>query len=384
MPRVTSSSALVPLLDPSLRNNTEALIRGIALRERGDLQANGHIALNRGTIGLGVMCLELSRRGFAEAEGGAEEALELAVGRLNEHGGKNGLFTGIAGLVWLAAQLGETSLSADLLQLLTERTATNTGGPLISLAAGLAGLGVVAGAQGDLGAPLRAEVQRRLLAQLSEGSHWATPLDYARSGGIELPADARRFLETGVVHGNAGILFGLSSVDPTLPAVTAGLRWLAEYPSRHQSFEWALLDGRRFPPERPNSWCVGTVGITRAMWVTARRAADQPAQAFARSWATAMAERAARGQLPGQPDATLCCGLSSVLQIFARWYFDTGDSVFAAAARLAHARLLETYARSEIGQNSGLFYGRSGVALALASTLGPPVTNWDVLLAMHG
>ncbi|MGW1198843.1 lanthionine synthetase C family protein [Streptomyces sp. NPDC002536] len=148
-------------------------------------------------------------------------------------------------------------------------------------------------------------------------------------------------------------------------------------------------------PGRP-SWCYGTAGIARALYL-AGRALDVPEwrdmAVTALRAALADAGRAHETRAAGRlEDAGLCHGWSGLLQATWRMANDTGDATLRAALPWLADRILELAAPEApfglippapdgniTSAPAGFLTGAAGTALALQTfaTDAAPVTGWD-------
>lgn len=153
-------------------------------------------------------------------------------------------------------------------------------------------------------------------------------------------------------------------------------------------------------PGRP-SWCYGTAGIARALYL-AGRALDVPewrdTAVTALRAAVADARRAHETRAAGRlEDAGLCHGWSGLLQATWRMADDTGDPALRAALPWLAGRILELAAPDDpfglvppapqgniTSDPAGFLTGAAGTALALRTfaTDAAPVTGWDRALLL--
>lgn len=244
---------------------------------------------------------------------------------------------------------------------------------------------------------------------------WTGPGDAAV--GEPVPGPCAGYARAGLAHGAPGPLALLAlawEAGATVPGHERAVRVLAEWlmgiRQHGDDGSWwprTLVLGpggaavpRETGPGRP-SWCHGTVGIARALFL-AGRALDVPEwrEGAVDAWRTALAgaRRTHDGPVAGRlTDAGLCHGWSGVLQATWRMADDTGAPALRAelpwlAERVLdladiddHFGLLPPLAHGEhTSDPAGFLTGAAGVALALHTfaTDTAPVTRWDRALLL--
>jgi len=355
----------------------------------------------------------------------ARDCVDQAVEAVSAKPMGYGLYSGFAGIAWVAEHLqrrgdsgdaaagaeageGEGDLNKEiddaLLDLLTQRLWHET----YDLIGGLVGLGVYALERlprPSAAACLAAIVDH--LAELAEsgasGVTWFTPPEllgpWARS------VNPSGHYNLGVAHGVPGILTLLAAAcragireEQAASLLEGGVRWLLA--QQHRSggiscFSDAVGPGLTPVPSRL-AWCYGDAGVAAAL-LAAARLADRPAWELD---ALAIARRAAERPAvqSGVQDAGLCHGAMGLAHLFNRIYQATGEGLFAEAALFWYRKGL---ALRRPGQGvagfsawdvknkepawsaeTGFLTGAAGIGLALLAAVSPYKPEWDrVLLA---
>ncbi|GAA0417378.1 lanthionine synthetase C family protein [Streptomyces luteireticuli] len=290
---------------------------------------------------------------------------------------------------------------------------------------GLAGLGAHLLDAHPLDSPGRSEALSEVLTALTG---LTVPL---RVDGRSLPGWWTAQLQEGLApataetgHANVGLAHGAPGplallalareAGATVPGQDTAVRvlagWLMDIRQQGDDGPWwprtVVLgpDGgtvaNEAAPGRP-SWCYGTPGIARALYL-AGRALDVPEwrDTAVAAWRAALAgaRRAHAEQAAGRlTDAGLCHGWSGLLQATWRMAHDTGDPVLRAGLPWLAERVLEladpgapfglTPPLVHDGLTSdpaGFLTGAAGAALALHTfaTDSAPATGWDRALLL--
>ncbi|MFE1560385.1 lanthionine synthetase C family protein [Streptomyces sp. NPDC058734] len=224
--------------------------------------------------------------------------------------------------------------------------------------------------------------------------HWHTPASQIRDAPTrqEFP---HGMLNCGLAHGISGPLALLSlalSTGIVVPghkdAVTRTARWLAaQHVNDAHGPTWA---GKIAPAGRPapsklsttsSSWCYGTPGIARSLWLAAA-ALDDPALRDLALQAIRAVHRRTATRVDAHDAPGLCHGLSGLLHITSRFAHDTKDLELTRAATELTERLLAPNTVTA-ADGPGYLDGAAGVALALlaAATDCPPAWDRTLLLA---
>lgn len=323
-----------------------------------------------------------------------------------------GLYGGLSGPAFAAWSLPGrhrellTELDARIAAAATGQAARCTGGVhgvayrTFDVISGLAGTGAHllcrAGddpaAAGALRAVLTALVV--LSGERAGVPHWFTPVGALHDDGLRsrFPHGA---LNCGLSHGIAGplALLSLALADGVqVPGQEEAVRrtvdrllmqriddaWGPDWP------DLAGITGISNSGRAPHSsWCYGSPGVARALWL-AGTALDDPAL-------RALAVRAVKAALrrPGPRRAVgaapgLCHGLAGLLQITLRFAHDTGDPEFARSAVELTFQLSQFGARGgRFAQHGpGLLEGAAGVVLALLAATTGNAPTWDRALLL--
>ncbi|MEV6670286.1 lanthionine synthetase C family protein [Streptomyces sp. NPDC051162] len=221
--------------------------------------------------------------------------------------------------------------------------------------------------------------------------HWHTPAEH-----IDDPSRRSLFpsgvLNCGMAHGISGPLALLASAGTagvTVPGQRAAVRrmtaWLTarrvedghgpDWPSR------VAPDGRPATAGRaPATWCYGTPGIARALWLAGAALDDGSLNDLA-----VRTLRAAHRRLAARPDAEgavgLCHGAAGLLHVTARFVRDTGDAELSRAAVRVAERLLACRA-AVAAAGPGFLDGAAGVVLALLAAATDVAPLWDRALLL--
>jgi len=389
------------VLAPTVRSRVEAEVERLTAQilSRWDQEPEG-FGFIQGKVGMSFAFYELAAAGVPETDVAAERALVGAVDLFNAGGANPGLHSGVAGLGWLVdAWVGEEDLCTPIDDSLRERVELMTEAkPLISLRAGLTGIGLYACRRVD-----RAHSARALLASVShalvrssqrtpQGLTWNTPRSYlmAREGKPLFPNENERKVirEWGVAHGVAPLALLLSQLEkhqiPGAAETRESLEWI--WASTHREpnrFGWLWADGDRAELNR-SAWCTGDPGVALSCWLAASAVGLREEQARWLELGHQLARRITGGErfsLEGRID--LCCGLSGVTQAFSSWAAVSGDPLLADAARALLMRLLDEVQKTDLAQMSlHLQFGVTGVALTLLAQLTHKAPAWAGPLAM--
>ncbi|MGH3832722.1 MAG: lanthionine synthetase C family protein [Pseudonocardiaceae bacterium] len=218
-------------------------------------------------------------------------------------------------------------------------------------------------------------------------------------------------LNCGLAHGIAGPLAALAiahlhglQVEGHQAALRALSGWLCDqrgedafgplWPTRI-ALENLTAAARRSSVETRASWCYGTPGIARALYLAGNALADRALCELATAGLKGIFERGPRSW--GLESPTVCHGLAGLLQVTLRMAHDTHDSDLAnhgnvLAEQLAAAfdpslpfgyRDVErTRDRARWLDKAGLLDGASGVALTLSSAGAHHAPIWDYALLL--
>ncbi|WP_369779973.1 lanthionine synthetase C family protein [Streptomyces sp. R33] len=224
--------------------------------------------------------------------------------------------------------------------------------------------------------------------------HWHTPAAEIRNTTTR-QGFPHGLLDCGLAHGVAGPLALLALalgagivVAGQTETVTRTAHWLAA--QRLDDEHGPHWLGQIAPPGHPtatgprvipSSWCYGTPGIARSLWLAATALNDPALRSLAVQALKAVHHRTA-AQRSRPSAAGLCHGLAGLLHITTRLAHDTKDPELAHAAAELSENLLASHA-SVTTAGPGFLDGASGVTLALlaAATDTPPAWDRALLLA---
>ncbi len=351
---------------------------------------SGAFGLMDGKVGLGFSMYELAASGVPDADEHAERALVGAVDQFNTGGANPGLHSGIAGLGWLVdAWLGEEDLCGPIDDSLREKVEGMTAPePVISLRAGLIGIGLYAARRASRVSSARALLEAvaatlaRASHQTREGLTWNTPGSYweGRGGSSDLFKFENKVIrEYGVAHGVAPLALLLSQMEQLglsgVSSTSETLRWMwSTTQAEPNRFAWACSDSER-TELNVATWCTGDPGVAFVSWLAARSSGlNEEAEKWA-SFGRELAQRFLGGERPARPERIdLCCGLAGVLQIFSSWAAMSGEPAFADVTRALLTRLLNELDTGGLDKLPiGLQFGLAGLAATLtAQTSGRP------------
>ncbi|MFJ9821725.1 lanthionine synthetase C family protein [Streptomyces sp. NPDC101151] len=231
------------------------------------------------------------------------------------------------------------------------------------------------------------------------GEHTGTPHWYTPAAEIRDSATREAFphgvLNCGLAHGIGGplALFSLALsagiIVPGLPQTLARTaHWLAA--QRIDDEHGPDWPGLIAPPEHPaavkprparTSWCYGSPGIARSLWLAATALDDPTLRDLSVQAVKAVHRRAAARRHPHNAPG-LCHGLAGLLHITSRFAHDTKDPELTRAATELTEHLLASDDFVAAG-GPGFLDGAAGVTLALlaAATDTPPDWDRSLLLA---
>ena len=164
--------------------------------------------------------------------------------------------------------------------------------------------------------------------------------------------------------------------------VGAGMRW----PN-------AVSTNNPHGPDDRSSWCYGTPGAARALFLAGRALGRPCISSLAEDAALGLAVRVLRGER--HLDSSLCHGVAGVMQVLGRFFNDTGREEFRDATVNLAAELLARFAsQEETGftdyidgskfSSPGFLDGSIGIALALKALIDDEEPTWDAALGLSG
>jgi hypothetical protein len=334
------------------------------------------------------------------------------------------LFSGIAGLGLVAAQLGRdgtryTRLSSTLDAALvppavelTRALRSQQGGVPVGqfdVISGLSGLGaylLTRRGEPHVDAALNGVLEA--LVDLTRASvhgppRWFTPVElmFDETTAAMYPDG---HLNCGLAHGIPGPLafMALAHADgvevpgmrDAIASIAAWLRdnrvddaWGINWPTM------VALPGEARPAEPSRAaWCYGSPGVARALWLAGTALEDEHLMRVAIEAMRAVYDRPLPARQIDSP--TFCHGVAGLLQITLRFAHDTREAVFTAAAADLTDQLLGAYdpdrllgfcslepGGNEVDQ-AGLLDGAPGVALVLLAAATDVEPTWDRLFLL--
>lgn len=383
----------------------------------------------QGDAGLALTCAHLDRC-FADDgwDVAGHDYLVSAARSVEGAHVAHGLFSGLAGLAFVTAQLSrdgerygrlaaalETELAArtEELSQTVRRRRDGLAVREFDVISGLAG--IVAFLLTRQGRPMMDVAARHALAALvalvrEPGTAGQTPRWYTPPQLFAHEEEARRYphgnLNCGLAHGMPGPLAALAlasiqglDVEGLSDAVAQSARWLAAHRCDDRwGVNWPTMV--TLPEVRPGAdapsraaWCYGTPGVARALWLAGVALDDADlrglaVQAMERVYARPVAARQIESP-------TFCHGVAGLLQVTLRFRHDTGLALFADAAVDLVDELLDAFEPDEslLGFRSiepggsridqpGLLDGAPGVALVLLAAALPVEPTWDRLFLL--
>ena len=338
-----------------------------------------------------------------------------------------GLFSGLAGLAFVTAQLsrngerygrltaairnelaGQTHRLAQAVQQSRDGLAVRE----FDTVSGLAGIAAhlltcCADAAADAAAQHALKALIGLIREPGPGPgtpRWFTPPEL-----FPHEEEARRYpdgsLNCGLAHGIPGPLAALAlaqsqgvGVDGLEEAVMDAARWLMTHRCDDGwGVNWPTMVTL---PDRPGTdapsraaWCYGTPGLARALWLAGAALGDDGLSDLAVEAMERVYQRPVAARWIESP--TFCHGVAGLLQVTLRFRHDTGLALFADAAADLVDQLLDAFEpeSSLLGfrniepggtriDQPGLLDGAPGVALALLAATMPVEPTWDRLFLL--
>lgn len=253
------------------------------------------------------------------------------------------------------------------------------------------------------GAALRAILTAlvRLCAEREGTPRWYTPVEAAKDPRVR-EMFPNGTLNCGMSHGISGPLALLAlaldagvRVEGQREVLTSAARWLTDHRADDAwGPNWAAMVAVPEPPGTPGSarptsantrvarasWCYGSPGIARALWLAGSALGDASLCELATRSLKAVYRRPASARLVDDTPG-LCHGVAGLLQITLRFAHDTGDPAFVEAAGHLTEHLLRLRAALPAA-GPGFLDGAAGAILALlaAATDVPP--TWDRALLL--
>jgi lantibiotic modifying enzyme len=410
-----------PLLEGVWRERALEAVRAIAQALHAGCPAAAHQdaavdpSLAGGAAGLALFFAYLAQsRAAAEDEAAARHWLEQAIATVSEVEVPASLYSGLTGVAWVAAHLGQRfpaldtkAIQAEIDEVLLEHLSQSPWPGSYDLIDGLVGFGVYALERGQQAATAVACLERVIdhLAEMAErrpdGIAWASSSEW-------LPPEVRdtwpaRCYNLGLAHGIPGVIAllgracaaGVAS-DKARPLLDGATRWLMVRRAMvgTDGFPYRIEAGLPAEPARL-AWCYGDPGVAAALLLAGRSVGES----FWERAALAVARRAAE-RPPEEAevvDAGLCHGAAGLGHLFNRLFQATGEPRLREAAQFWFQRTLEMrqpdrgiagFAAWRGGrehspgwiEDPGLLTGAAGIALALLAAVTPIEPAWDRVL----
>jgi class I lanthipeptide synthase len=401
----------------------------VAARERTQFPNSVHwepSGVAQGDAGLALLCAYLDRCFPSEGwDVVGHNFLASAAAHAERAALGPGLFSGLAGLGFVTAELGRdgtryvrlsSTLDAALLPATAELTRALRGAdhglPVgqFDAISGLSGIGAYLRMR-----RLRPDVDAALvglleaLVDLTRASahgppRWFTPVElmFDETTAAMYP---NGHLNCGLAHGISGplALMALAHADGMQvrgmrDAIAAIAAWLqGNRVDDAFGVNWptmVALPGEGQRPDEPSrtAWCYGSPGIARALWLAGWALQDEELRSLATEAMRSVYQRPVHARQIDSP--TFCHGMAGLLQITLRFAHDTGDPMFSAAATELTDQMLAAYNPErllgfcslepggiEIDQ-PGLLDGAPGVALVLLAAATQVEPTWDRLFLL--
>jgi hypothetical protein len=407
-----------PLLQGASKDRARATVEGILedLAAPGWAPADEH-SLAGGGAGLAILHGYLAQARHGEGHAEAPRCLEHALAASADHPTSASLYSGLAGVGWALAHLGDrlTGLDGedDLAQIddaLLSHLDRSPWPDDYDLVSGLVGFGVYAlerlSPGADAARPAATACLERVIAHLAQTAErrpegvtwWTSPAWLPPETRAEHP---RGYYNLGLAHGVPGVIALLGQacaagahVPTARPLLEGAVRWLLAQQGPGGYAHWVGPEG----PDRPArlAWCYGDPGVATAL-LWAARCVEEPAW---EAEALAIARRAAQRprEQAGVVDAGLCHGAAGLGHLFNRMYQATAEPWLAETARSWFSRVLSMRQPGERGiggyaawqpgddgemtwvDDAGLLNGASGIALALLAATTAVEPAWDRML----
>ena len=414
----TSRAPWQPLLEGDDALAVARVIDDIAAALQRDAMAPSQPFLSGGHAGRALFYGYLGEvwpdRGFDDL---AVTHLERAIDQMPELAMRAGLYNGFTGIAWVTEHLqaglraeGDDDPNLGLDEVLRDHLGTTPWTDDYDLISGLAGCGIYGLER--MPRAIAADLLTRVVERLHE---LAVPgpagICWHRTPELLLPEMRERSpngsYDLGCAHGVPGVIGVLAGalaagVAPELagPLLDGAWRWMMANqlpPTAETTYAYSVSD--RPPVPARSAWCYGDPGVACALY-SAARCTDNQARIDA---ALAIARRAATRPMErcGCVDAGLCHGTAGLALIYSRLWQDTGETLFADAARRWFHKTLELrqpgkgiagfqayYPGAIAGQTTGwvddrsFLTGAEGIGLALLAAISTVEPAWDRLLLL--
>ena len=232
----------------------------------------------------------------------------------------------------------------------------------------------------------------------TDGMTWFVPASHLRSRTLERAPEGCYSL--GISHGNPGIFSVAAEIhrlgidlQRTQSLLEESVRWLLAQELEGGLFPSLIGPGVDPKPARV-SWCYGSPGIPIALLRAARALGREDWHATALRLATIAA--ATPFEASGVIDPPFCHGAVGLMHQFNRLYQETGDPIFADAARTWFDRTLAYRVDGEgiAGFSArplpdaakypepGMLYGVAGIAAAFGAAISDVEPSWDAMFVL--
>ncbi len=402
-----------PLLDGAEASLASAAVDDIAnALLQGDCEPVEDASLSSGHTGLALFFgyLAAARQDEALAQTAADRLSDAFRPAPGEPMGA-GLHTGLSGVCWGSQHLcellsGETETDAtrDVDEWLIQALGSSSWQAPFDLIYGLAGIACYAADHPDRGiagrlTALVVDRLEELAASERGGLTWRSPASKL-SAETRFLCPAEGYTDLGVAHGIPGVIGGLARLCASdLEAGRArrlldgAVAWLLA--SRRAAGTGSAFAYFSFKDASCRSaWCYGDPGIAAALLLASRVTGE----AGWREEALAIAHRDCARPLEDAliEDAELCHGAAGLGHLYNRLYQDTGDEIFATAARTWLGRALSMRRPGEPAggflnlwqetkdwhSEAGILVGAAGVGLGLLAATTDMEPAWDRCLLL--
>jgi hypothetical protein len=397
----------------AVRAIAHALHAGCPAAARQDAAVDPTLA--GGAAGLALFFAHLAEsRAAAKDEAAARHWLRQAISAMSDVEAPASLYSGLTGVGWVAAHLGERfpdldsePICQEIDEVLLEHLGRSPWPGTYDLIDGLVGFGVYALERGPQAATAVACLERVIghLAETAErrpdGIAWASRSEW-------LPPEVRderpsRYYDLGLAHGIPGVIGLLGracaagvATERARPLLEGAVRWLLaqQETAGPAGFPYRIDPG--LPPVPAQlAWRYGDPGVAAALLLAAH-CVGEPSREHA---ALAAARRAARRppERAGVFDGGFYQGAAGLGHLFNRLFQATGEAGLQEAAQLWLRRTLQLrrpqgsitgFAAWGPGPDGsldwtdapGFLSGTAGIALALLAASSPIEPAWDRVL----
>jgi lantibiotic modifying enzyme len=372
------------------------------------------LALGKAGIAVFLAYYSASAIGNVEAGEGAVRYLNAAVEEVAALQPRLGFLEGVCGVAWATHHVAsvldialESDATADvdvaILEMLNDRTNWVHDFDLIH---GLVGIGVYAlERSAEPRGRLMLELITRHLANAAERTSSGIAWETLSSPSLDSAFGAARvpYFDLGIPTGELGVIAFLASLlqkgiasELTSALLAQAVQWtLAQKRASGTVSCYPFAAGEHESSRHPFiGWCYGDAGVAAVLYRASQCAQNK-------DWeleALRVAKFAARVSPHSAKyfDACLCHGSSGIAHLFNRLFQQTGDIVFARAARRWYRIALTSrsgengiagYEFNWLGRTAGypgLLRGAAGLGLSLLAASTPQSPDWDRMLLLSG